>query len=235
MMRFLTVLTLVFSYGLLSCNAGYAQDTVQKKIGKLATQQVLSSCEECKVTVETKWMPSAVSRLDSSQIEQVQFREVGLPRGYQTVNISYQKDGQLRTYELQLFVKLKQKLPVVNKRIERNETIEAEDLAWKNKDITRLQKLPLTSKEEIVGQSVSNLIQKGDIVLQSDLQQLPIIKAGDNIKMVYSEGGVELALDCRARQAKAKGERIRVYSDKTRKTYLAKVVTSKKVIWEKTL
>jgi flagella basal body P-ring formation protein FlgA len=236
-MRFYSTPILFVIFGLLSCSLeGHAQSAAEQKIGGLATQQVLSFCSSsCEVEVKSKWMPDKIAGLDSAQIKQLQFNEVGLPKGYQTVNVFFADDGETKSAQMQLFVELKQKLPVVNKRIERNQTITQNDLTWRILDITRMKKFPIAKVEEITGKAAGRLISKGNVILNSDLQQAPIIEVGDNIQMVYREGGIEVALDCTARQARAKGEQIRVFSRETRKTYIGKVLTPSKVIWEKTL
>lgn len=235
-MRFYSTLILFVIFGLLSCNLeGHAQSVAEQKIGGLATQQVLSFCSTCQVEIESKWMPDEIARLDSTQIKQLQFSEVGLPKGYQNANVFFTDDGESKSAQVQLFVDLKRKLPVVNKRIERNQTITADDLTWRILDITRMKEFPIASIQKITGNAAGRLIPKGNVILNTDLQQVPIIEVGDNIKMVYRETGIEVALDCTARQARAKGEEIRVYSRETRKTYIGKVLTPSKVKWKKTL
>ena len=235
-MRFYSTLILFVIFGLLSCNLeGFAQSAAEQKIGGLATQQVLSFCSTCQVEVESKWMPDEITSLDSAQVKQLQFNEVGLPKGYQTANVFFTDDGESKSAQVQLFVDLKRKLPVVNKRIERNKTITKDDLTWKILDVTRMKESPITSIQKITGKAAGRLITKGNAILATDLQQVPIIKVGDNIKMVYREAGIEVALNCTARQARAKGEEIRVYSRETRKTYIGKVLNPSKVKWEKTL
>lgn len=224
---------LLFS-GLLAPQDSFTQNS-SAQIEKLAHKKVSSICEECEIIVEPKWIPKKIQRLESGQITNIQFRDAGLPRGYQTSRIYYREAGEMRSEDVQLFIRIEKPLPVVNRRIERNEIISADDIVFRMTEITRLQRMPLDSKEEIVNLSAANVIQKGDLIYESDLQKVPVIKPGDVVEMVYTEGGVEVSLSCNARQAKAKGEQIRLYSDKTRKTYIGKVINSTKVLWEKTL
>lgn len=232
-MLYVLISMLVFS-GFLVPQDSFTQNS-SELIEKLAHTKVSSICEECEIIVTPKWIPKKIQHLDSGQITSIQFRDTGLPRGYQTSKIYYREGGETRSKDVQLFIRIEKPLPVVNRRIERNEILSGDDIVFRLKEITRLQRMPLDSIEEIVNLSAAKVIQNGDLIYESDLQKVPVIKPGDVVEMVYTEGGVEVALSCNARQAKAKGEQIRLYSDKTRKTYIGKVINSTKVLWEKTL
>lgn len=228
------IILLVSSLAFLYPSAGYGQATVENQLHKLAIEQIRSQCPTCDVQLETKWIPDEL-RSSAARVTLLRFEEVGLPRGYQTASVEYIRNGKAQTRQVQLYAEVKRKVPVVNKRIERNRTITPADVTWKRKDLSRMRKLPVLSLEEVTGKASAGIMQKGDAILPSDLQQIPVIAVGDNIRMIYQKDGVKLAMNCTARQAKARGERIRVYSDETRKTYIAKVLTPSKVIWKKTL
>lgn len=214
---------------------GNAMDSSGEKIEELAHRKVSSLCEECEIAVIPKWIPKRVQHLDSHQITEIQFTQVGLAGGYQTVRVFFRENGEMISRDVQLFIRIEKPLPVTARRIDRNEVISGADLVMRKTEITHLQRMPIDSKEKIVNQSAAGLIKKGEVVYASNLQKKPIIKAGDLVEMIYIEGGVEVALNCNAREDKAKGEDLRLYSEKTRKTYIGKVLTSKQVIWEKTL
>ena len=214
---------------------GDAQSAVEQRVIALATARVRAVCSQCDIRVETKWLPDNLREADPAQISLLRFDEVGVPREYQTASVEYTRGGQALTRQVQLFVTVMKKLPVVNKRIERGRTITAADLSWQRKDLTHLRKLPVFSADKITGKAAAGILQKGDMVLLGDLQQVPIIAVGDKVQMIYREKGVKLSMNATARQAKAKGEPIRVYNAETRKTYIATVITESKVIWEKTL
>ncbi|MGD8427247.1 MAG: flagellar basal body P-ring formation chaperone FlgA [Balneolaceae bacterium] len=228
-------LILILFCTLLSIQEGRAQSAAKQKIRGLAVQQVLSFCPTCDVVVESKWMPAKIAQLDSTKIRGLQFTETGLPRGYQTATVFFIRDGSQSQERIQLFIRVNLKVLVTNRRIARNQTINETDLSWQTKDITRMHTLPVVSKSEIAGKAVSRMIPEGSMILESDLQKEPIVKAGDQVRLVYSQGGIEIAIDCTARQSKAKGEDIRLYSRETGKTYIGKVLTPSKIIWEKTL
>lgn len=212
-----------------------SQDSSAKKIQELARHEITSICKECKIAITPKWIPNVIERLESHQITDIQFTEVGLPKGYQTASVIFQENDKRVSQDVQLHIRIEKLLPVAAKRIKRNEVISDGDLLMQMTDITRLQRMPIDSKEEIVNQSANSLIKKGSVIYRLSLQKKPVIHAGDRVKMIYAEGGVEVALNCNAREDKAAGEIIRLYSEKTRKTYIGKVVDAEKVLWEKTL
>lgn len=232
MVRFVFILVLS---GIFLPVFGRAQNSSVEKIEELARQEITSLCEGCEVTVSPKWIPNIIEGLGFHQITDLQFKEVGLPTGYQTTKVFYRKNNEALSRNVQLLIRIKKPLPVAAKRIERNTVISDGDLKIRMTDITLLQRMPIDSKEEIVNQSAAGLIKKGRVIYSSNLQNKPVIKAGDRVEMIYVEGGVEVALNCNAREDKATGENIRLYSEKTRKTYVGKVLNAKKVLWEKTL
>ncbi len=233
-MKFRFAFLLVFC-GMMMPLSGIAQYSSVEKIQELAHQEISTLCEECEAAVTPKWIPNSIESLGSQQITEVEFTQVGLPKGYQTVNVFFRENDEILSRDIQLHIQIEKPLPVSTRRIERNEMISEHDLVMQMTDITRLQRMPIDSKEQILNQSAAGLIKKGDIIYETSLQKKPVVRAGDQVKMIYAEGGVEVALHCNAREDKAKGENIRLYSEKTRKTYIGKVITSEKVLWEKTL
>lgn len=227
---FLPVLSLILVPAL-----SFAQNSSTEKIEELARHQIISICEDCEVSVTPKWIPNIIHGLEPHQITNIRFKQVGLPKGYQTASVFYQENDEDHSRDVQIHIQIKKPLPVATRRIERNEMISNDDLMERMTDITRLQRMPIDSKEEVLSQSAAGIIKKGNVFYNSNLQRKPVIKAGDLVEMIYAEGGVEVALNCDAREDKAKGENIRVYSEKTRKTYVGKVLNAEKVLWEKTL
>lgn len=233
-MKIRLIFLLVFS-GIMVPVFGNVMDSSGEKIEELAHRKVSNLCEECEIAVIPKWIPKRVQHLDSHQITEIQFVQVGLPKGYQTARVFYQENDEVLSKDVQLHIRIEKPLPVAARRIDRNEVISGDDLVIRMTDITHLQRIPVDSKEKIVNQSAARLIKKGEVVYASNLQKKPVIKAGDLVEMIYMEGGVEVALNCNAREDKAKGEDIRLYNEKTQKTYIGKVLTAKQVLWEKTL
>lgn len=233
-MKIRLVFLLVFNSILLPA-FGYAQNSSIEKIRQLAEKEISSLCEECEITVTPKWIHTSIENLNSQKIVEIEFKEVGLPKGYQNARVFYRDNAELLSRDVQLHIRVEKRLPVAAKRIERNEVIFHTDLAMRMTDITRLQRIPIDSKEQILNQYAAGLIRKGNVIYRSSLQKKPVIKAGDLVEMIYEEGGVEVALNCNAREDKAEGENIRLYSEKTRKTYIGKVLSAEKVLWVKTL
>jgi len=234
-MRYSAFVTVVLLLGLLSPWEGYAQDAIQEKLKTLAIERVQASCTDCEVSVQPKWMPSNVMKLDSSQIKMLEFASAKLPRGYQPATISFAFEGSLETQRVQLHVEIRRSLPVAAKRFSRNEIIDTDGVTMKRIDVTRMRKAPISTKKNIVGNVAARVITSGAPITKSDIKKRPLINAGETVKMVYKQSGIGVELDCTARQARGKGELIRLFSKETRKTHLGRVLTSQEVVWEKTL
>lgn len=234
-MKLRSVAILLVLFGTIFLQRARAQAEVRETIRQLAQKQIRVQCPDCSSEVTISWLPQALSQVPGRAISRLRFEEVGLPAGYQVASVRYEQSGQVRARQVQLHIRLQRNIPVANKRLQRNQRIAADDITWKRKDLSRMRARPVTSPEQIVGQTVGRMIQKGGVIWPSDLKKMPIVEAGDEVKIIYHTGGVQVALDGTARQARARGESIRVYSVKTRKVYIGKVLTSEKVIWQETL
>lgn len=207
------------------------QSAVRQKVVELARQEIDRQCKKCHISVDFKWMQGKMADADTTMLHQFQFDDPGLPRGYQTGRVF----GKGKELKVQLYIDLELKVPVAAGRIDRSEEIRESSLIWKRKNLSRLNRLPLLNSEAITGKAARKMIPAGDFIYDSDVRQVPIVEPGDSVTMLYRSGGVNIAISCQAREAKAAGERIRIRSKETGQVYIAKVITSNKVIWEQTL
>lgn len=232
MVRILYLIALLT--GMLAATAR-SQAPAVKKMEMLATQQVARQCAACKIDITGKWIPAGLTQADSSGIQFLQFTDTALPRGYQTADVTYQSGGELKTETVQMHVKVIKKLPVARQRISGGQLITEDDLDDRWVDLTRMKRLPVMERDRIVGYSLNRMVTGGTPFYQRDLELQTAINAGEPVEMVYKTAGVNVLISGVARQSKGEGEIIRIYSKETRKTYLAEVVNSNKVIWKKTL
>lgn len=212
------------------------QSHAHQMLQQLAEHQLAQLCGDCTIRVTPKWIPPNLEQADAGAITGLQFADPGLPRGYQAAAVTYRREkGAAGTAQVQLHVQVQQRVPVLTRRIERDEIVGAQDVILKMRDITRLPSLPLTAVDAIAGKAARGMLRKGQPVWATDLHAAPVIRVGDSVEMIYNHQGLQVAIHCTARQARGVGEQIRLHSEETRRTYLGKVITPTKVIWEKTL
>jgi len=75
----------------------------------------------------------------------------------------------------------------------------------------------------------------GEPVRRSDITTDYLVKAGDTVDVIFFDDGMQIILSATARQNGAENEDIRVYSEQTRRTYLATVRSPGEVEWKRTL
>jgi len=208
---------------------------VKDKLKTLAAEQVKTNCSSCKIEVECKWISAKIASLPANRINDLYFSGAGIPKGYVNAKVGLEDTALANSASVQLFITVRKKIPVARKTLKRGEVINKKDLTWKWQDITRLNREPISSIEDFKNKTVTRLIQKGSLFFASDLAGANQLQTGDAVEMLYSEGGVQIKINCIVRKAKKESNKIRLYSKETRQRYLAKVIDKNKIIWVKTL
>jgi len=223
----------IFFWTVFLCSV-FAQNTVEIKINSLAKKHLDTVCKECRVDISIKWAPGRVTELDSSDIRFLKFSS-GLPRGYQNATVYYQQERQKKNAEIQFYIRVLKRLPVAANRILSGDLLSDDDLAYQWVDVSRMQILPVFSLERLRGQTSGRIIKKGSVFWEKDFEAVPLVEAGNPVKLLYRETGIEVQIQCVARESKAAGESIRLYSKETGTIYIGKVINQSKAIWERTL
>ena len=208
---------------------------VEEKIRELASAKVKQLCEDCRVSVKCKWIAPAVAKVSPELITALQFDAPGLPAGYVTGKVLLGNTTATAQTAVQLHISVHQKLPVARKQFSRGEAITSANIAWQWKDISSFKRSPITDIEQFAGQHAGRVIRKNSVFFASDLAGPQTIQPGDPVAMDYGENGVRIQINCVAREAKGVGQEIRLYSKETRRNYIAKIITKKKIVWVRTL
>jgi len=104
------------------------------------------------------------------------------------------------------------------------------DLALAKRTITGRGEMPLTDLELVEGKQAVRYIPAGSIVFQSLIEEIPIIKPGDKVKIIVDKGSVKVSADGEARQKGAVGELIRVVNLGSKKVVRAEIIDSLTVV-----
>jgi flagella basal body P-ring formation protein FlgA len=204
------------------------------------TQEKLASFypeDTYKFQVELKRVPTSIKKIPLSEIEDIVFVNPINPKGYERAQVVTKQQGVNGNYssQIQLHIKVWQKLPLLNASKQADEPIEEKDFFTDWYEITRLSGDFINDAREIEPDLVlARMLQKGQPIRTIDLTKKAIIEAGENITLVMNKSGFSIQILCIARQGGAIGEEIRCYSDENRKTYAATIIQKGLVQWKQT-
>lgn len=140
-----------------------------------------------------------------------------------------EKSGRIFRSILSVRLKLYKDVAVAVKKINRKENLVESDFVLKKEDITKIKGTPVYSLRGIDSFRSSITIKPGDIVVKQMIEQIPVVKIGDELNAEYISGNVMVTLDVFARQEGVTGQIITVIT-KDKKLFKAKVINSKNVI-----
>lgn len=155
-----------------------------------------------------------------------QFRLSG-NMAYVPVKLSV-KNGRTSQSVVSVRVKLYRKVLVAKHQIRYGTEINASDFDEKLTDVAQLRGSAFCDLLSISGSKAKNTIKEGDILTKESMQPLPILKSGDKVVAIYSNGNVEITMDAITRQEGCEGDIIRIVTlDK--RLFRAKVIDASSV------
>jgi|AntRauMFilla1563_2_1112583.scaffolds.fasta_scaffold00232_10 flagella basal body P-ring formation protein FlgA len=193
--------------------------------------------ESYKFQIELKRIPNSINKIAVSEIEDIVFVNPISPKGYERAQIVTKQQGVNSNYsnQLQLYIKVWQKLPLLKESKQAAEPIQEQDFFTDWYDVTRLSGHFIDDLNQVDPNLVlARMLQKGQPIRAIDLAKQAVIEAGENITLVMSKSGFTIQILCIARQAGAIGEEIRCYSEENRKTYAATIIQKGLVQWKQT-
>jgi len=104
------------------------------------------------------------------------------------------------------------------------------DLVYAKRTITGRGEMPLTDLKSVEGKQAARYIPAGSVVFQSMIEEIPIIRVGDKVKIIVDKGSVKVFADGEARQKGAMGELIRVVNIGSKKIIRAEIIDSMTVV-----
>lgn len=183
--------------------------------------------------IQARWIPSRLLRQSPDQITGLQLR--GEIRRYTNFEVTYLRRGDRRQIEIQIKVEVEQNIPVVIKRLRKGSALSEENLAKQWVSITKNRGTYITSTDKLIGKTLRRTLLSGQPVPRSYISRDLIIRAGDEVKVVIEQNGVQVQVTGEAREDGAKGERIKVYSNETRRKYEGKIIRPGVIQWKNTL
>jgi len=105
------------------------------------------------------------------------------------------------------------------------------DLAWEWIDLATVHSGRLTGRREVGGFIISRTLDAGSELQEQDLNEPPVILAGDPVELRISRGGVEVSVRAYARRPGTRGQTIPVRNELTGKLINARVIGPGVVEW----
>ncbi|MEX2600490.1 MAG: flagellar basal body P-ring formation chaperone FlgA [Balneolaceae bacterium] len=189
--------------------------------------------ETFRFSLSARWIPGTLLQTSPEEIESV------IPNGGVSRYTRFEVtagSGQDRTVmEVQLEVEIEQLLPVAVGMILNGDVLLSEDfqMRWVSTDGNgdRL----VQSMEALEGKTLRRNLAEGQPVRLVDISSDRVVEAGDPVTLIFEERGIRIELTGEAREAGAKDDEIRIYSNETRRRYLGLITGPGVAKWKQTL
>lgn len=143
---------------------------------------------------------------------------------------NFRVDGELvRRLFLRTSLSVYSNVPVAASPLTPREEITSDKILWEKRRLSSLLHLPIESEKEFAEKRVRYSIPAGTILTQSLLYTPPLIKRGDEVKLLYQDQNIQLSVLAKAMGSGIRGERVKVMNLDSKREILAEVVDSKTV------
>lgn len=180
------------------------------------------------------------------EYEKIEFEILKTPAGYSSIDIlkskAFNVNGNIayipvkiikkkRTVQSYISVRLKlfKKVLIVNRNINRKESINKNDFMIGLKDVAGLQGEPVTEIKDLENCRSKKYLKEGNILTKNDIEKLPVINIGDRIKASLINGNVMVQTEAVSRQEGRIGDEIIIVT-MANKRLKARVVDKNNVI-----
>lgn len=219
---------------------GESENAQQKADQKLVTEsELIAAIEkdfprrfpfkgELKVSLSRPWLPLKLPGSDFFA-ECIQIAGNGL-----TSNMAFTlrvvSDGKIvGEWPMQVRVELWQDVWISSQRIEKGTVLESELLSQKRMDVLREFIAPLTVDVDLQGFEVNQPVQAGRPISRRDIVERTLVKKGQLVDAVASEGGLNIRMRAMAMEAGPAGAVIRVRNIDSQKEFVAQVLNENQV------
>jgi flagella basal body P-ring formation protein FlgA len=139
-------------------------------------------------------------------------------------------DGKIvGEWPMQVRVELWQDVWVSTQRIERGMVLESGLLSQKRLDVLREFVTPLTVDQDLQGFEVNQTVQSGRPITRREIVEKTLVKKGQLVDAVASEGGLNIRMRAMAMEAGPAGAVIRVRNIDSQKEFVAQVLNENQV------
>lgn len=115
---------------------------------------------------------------------------------------------------------------------------EAVQMAWTETTTFRGEPLTPAAYRELLAQGdvfAVRTLREGRPLRSTDVRPPYLVDTGSSVRMHYARGRLAMTLTCKAREAGALGDEVRLYAPDTKTTYRARITGPGTAIWIETL
>ncbi len=153
------------------------------------------------------------------------------PKGHVLVKLQIVHDGKIiKTGTVNFLLRCWEKVVIANRTIEKNKIIEMGWVRTDTVETTSLRPGYVTDINTVLGNVAAGFLRKGDLVYDRDIENLPVIRKGAVVDLVYVRGTIKIVLRVKALEDGAIGENIRVLNLQNKKRMQVKVINSLQVV-----
>ena len=139
-------------------------------------------------------------------------------------------DGKIvGEWPIQVRVELWQDVWVSTQRIDRGMVLDSSLLTQKRLDVLREFVMPLTVDQDLQGFEVNQTVQSGRPITRREIVEKTVVKKGQLVDAVASEGGLNIRMRAMAVEGGPAGAVIRVRNIDTQKEFVAQVLNENQV------
>lgn len=150
--------------------------------------------------------------------------------GKSTVPIQIMVDGRkFRTIFPRLDIKVFQQVLVAKAPIGRGSMVNQADVGLERTSTAGMAQAPLTRLEAVLGAEATREIRPGTVLTASMFRLPTIIKAGDMVNIIYTNGDLTIVYSGQARSAGAMGQLVRVMNMESKREFTARVTGPNRV------
>jgi len=151
--------------------------------------------------------------------------------GRQTVRFRFQDENRSRVVSTTVMVHHFARVARPARRIRRGETLHDGDFTWEWADLSGGAKGRFLGHRSVEGQTAARTLEPGDVLLEQDLKNPPVILAGDPVELRLGRGGVQVTVRAYARREGSLGQTIPVRNELTGQLVNARVTGPGTVEW----
>lgn len=207
---------------------------MESAILKMASEELQEQFDarRYRFTLKPRWMPASL-RESAARIREVQLE--GKIARYTNFKVWYEERGQQRSTQVQLSVEAEMKAPVTVRRMKSGTRIEKDDLHSRWVTIRLGRSDLVESTEALIGKRLQRTLLSGQPFRKNDISRQYLVEAGDQVRVIINRQGIRVEVTGVAREGGAKGDRIRIYSNQTKRKYVGEVVRPGITLWKNTL
>jgi len=146
------------------------------------------------------------------------------------LGVSISVDGEeVQKLFLRAKLSIRDIVPVTSGPLTPKDELNSENVRWEMRPLTSLLHLPVVNAKQLEGKRVRMSLPAGSIIYQDQLYQVPLIKRGDEVNLVYQDDRIRLTTSALSLGSGVKGEKIRVQNKDSKKEVWAEVVDNRTV------